>query len=176
MDDFFNLESSARNRDSSEGHSFATEEKIVKAILKQANASEAYKSILSECRKDTGVNNINLSWFLNRYQSFPLWLGTRRVEWQRDTFGTLLKRFTHTPCYKAWEEVNDTKAEDDCRTTACVFTWPSFGICCIHQHTPSQLADSDGIWITRKLPSFEEKFIIEPFSQLLKALSWNFPG
>ena len=168
-DDFFRAETD-------DSHAFTSEEKIVKAILKAADASQTFKGMLAECREDTGVNAINLSWFVNRYPSFPIWLGTRRVEWQRDVFGALLKRFTMTPCYKAWEEVNDSKPEDEERSTGCVFTWPSFGICCIHQYTPSYLANSDGIWITRKLPSFEERFIIEPLSQLLKTLSWQLPG
>lgn len=168
-DDFFRAETG-------DSHAFTSEEKIVKAILKAADASQTFKSILAECREDTGVNAVNLSWFVNRYPSFPIWLGTRRVEWQRDVFGTLLKRFTMTPCYKAWEEVHDSKPEDEERSTGCVFTWPSFGICCIHQYTPSYLANADGIWITRKMPSSEERFIIEPLSQLLKTLSWQLPG
>jgi hypothetical protein len=168
-DDFFRAETD-------DSHAFTSEEKIVKAILKAADASQTFKGMLAECREDTGVNAVNLSWFVNRYPSFPIWLGTRRVEWQRDVFGALLKRFTMTPCYKAWEEVHDSKPEDEERSTGCVFTWPSFGICCIHQYTPSYLANADGIWITRKLPSFEERFIIEPLSQLLKTLSWQLPG
>jgi hypothetical protein len=168
-DDFFRAETD-------DSHAFTSEEKIVKAILKAADASQTFKGMLAECREDTGVNAVNLSWFVNRYPSFPIWLGTRRVEWQRDVFGTLLKRFTMTPCYKAWEEVHDSKPEDEERSTGCVFTWPSFGICCIHQYTPSYLANADGIWITRKMPSSEERFIIEPLSQLLKTLSWQLPG
>jgi 8-oxo-dGTP pyrophosphatase MutT (NUDIX family) len=162
--------------ESDDSHSFTSEEKIVKAILKAADASQYFKTLLAECREETGVNAVNLSWFVTRYPSFPIWLSTRKVQWQRDVFGHLLKRFTNTPCFKAWEEVDEAKPEEDSRSAGCVFTWPSFGVCCIHQYSPSYLASADGIWITRKLPSFEERFVIEPLSQLLKTLSWQFPG
>lgn len=157
-------------------HAFESEEKVVKAILKSADVSGLFKAIKSECCQDTGLDNISLSWFVNRYTTFPIWLGTRKVEWQRDVFGTLIKRFTTTPCYKAWDEVNDSKPEEDERGAGCVFTWPAFGVCCIHQYSPSSITDADGIWITRKMPSFEEKFVIEPLNQLLRTISWKFPG
>jgi hypothetical protein len=157
-------------------HAFESEEKIVKAILKSADVSGMFKTIKAECCQDTGLDNISLSWFVNRYTTFPIWLGTRKVEWQRDVFGTLIKKFTTTPCYKAWDEVNDSKPEEDERGAGCVFTWPAFGVCCIHQYSPSSITDADGIWITRKMPSFEEKFVIEPLNQLLKTISWKFPG
>jgi hypothetical protein len=170
MNEFF-------SKDTSDGsHSFVSEEKVVKDILKAANASGLFKSILAECKEETGLNTVTLGWFINRYPGFPVWLGIRKVEWQRDVFGALLKRFTLTPCFKAWEEINDSKPEGDDRSSGCVFTWPSFGVCCIHQYSPSYLENTDGFWITRKLPSFEERFIIEPLSQLLKTINWTMPG
>jgi hypothetical protein len=158
-----------------EDHSFASEEKIIKMILKHCGAEGIYRELLRECKEETETEGMSLSWFVNKYQSFPVWLGTRKVEWQRDVFGNLLKRFTHTPCFKAWSEVSDCKPEDYSRSVGCVFTWPQFGICCLHQYSPSIQSPDNGLWITRKLPSFEEKFIIEPLTQLVKTIDWTFP-
>jgi len=172
MNEFFNV------RDTDDSHSFVSEDKVVKDILKSANAISNYKNLLAECKEqaDYDVDGISLLWFVNRFPSFPIWLGIRRVEFQRDTFGTMHKRFTKTPCFQAWEEIKDTLPEQDGRSPGCVFTWPQFGVCCIHQYSPSYLASSDGFWIVKKLPSFEERFIIEPFNQLLGTISWNYPG
>ena len=172
LNEFFNVEHS------DDSHSFVAEDKIVKDILKSANASDKYKLLLNECKEqtDSGSDGINLLWFVNRFPSFPIWLGVRKVEFQRDTFGTLHKRFTKTPCFQAWEEVRDTLPENDIRSAGCVFTWPQFGVCCIHQYYPSCIADTDGLWIIKKLPSFEDPFIIEPLNQLLKTVNWNYPG
>ena len=169
MDDFFR----ATNDDS---HSFVSEEKIIKQILKSAGSPGVFRHLLEQCKEDTGQNNITLSWFIDRYPSFPIWLGVRKVEFQRDVFGGLLKKFTLTPCFKAWEEVNDSKPEDDERITGCIFTWPQFGVCCIHQYSQSYLSPSEGIWISRKMPSFEERFVIEPFNQLLSVINWQVPN
>ena len=169
MSNFFDAES----RDPS--HSFISEEKVVKAILRQSESSAAYKAVLSECQEQTGLDQISLSWFVNRYPGFPVWLGIRRVLWQRDVFAGLLKKFTKTPCFNAWSEVADCKPEEDDRSVGCVFTWPQFGVCCIHQYRESSHASKDGIWISRKLPSFEEKFVIEPLYQLLKTIDWVLP-
>jgi hypothetical protein len=164
------------NRDTADdSHSFTSEDKIVKAILKQAGESTAYKAIQAECRSQTGLDKITLSWFVNRYMSFPVWLGTRKVEWQRDVFGTLLKKFTLTPCYKAWEEIDTSKPDEDDRPAGCVFTWPQFGVCVIHQYASSALSAGDGMWITRKMASFEERFVIEPLGQLLSFIDWKLP-
>jgi hypothetical protein len=170
MDDFFNR---AYDDDS---HTFTSEDKIVKAILKQAGEATAYRAILAECKSQTGLDQITLSWFVNRYLSFPIWLGTRKVEWQRDVFGTILKKFTTTPCYKAWDEVNDSKPEGDDRPTGCVFTWPQFGVCVVHQYSSSALTDGEGMWITRKMASFDQRFVIEPLNQLLSFIDWKLPG
>lgn len=168
MTDFFNAPAD-------DSHSFVSEENVVKAILKQGNASAVFKTLLKECEEDTGIKHINLSWFLNKYQAFPIWLGIRKVEFQRDVFGELHKKFTKTPCFKAWEEVNESKPEGEERGSGCVFTWPRFGVCCIHQYSSTYLADSDGIWIAKKLPSFDDRFVIEPLNQLISAIDWQFP-
>ena len=169
MNDFFSVEPSDGS------HSIESEGRIIKAILKEAGALDRYKELAREYRAETDTKEPNLAWFAGKYTSFPVWLGTRKVEWQRDVFGSLIKRFTLTPCYKAWEEVNDSKPDYDERSVGCVFTWPAFGVCCIHQYAPSYISNSDGILISRKLPSFDERFIIEPLTQLLKNIGWKMP-
>jgi hypothetical protein len=168
MDDFFDSVPD-------QSHSFRSEEKIIKEILKKADKPDAFKPLTFERKRTDDIYELNLSWFVNRYPSFPIWLGYRKVAFQRDTFGNMHKRFTQTPCYKAWEEVLETKPESDSRGVGCVFMWPKFGVCCIHQYSPSFINSGDGFMLVKKLPSIEERFIIEPLSQLLDKLDWKLP-
>jgi hypothetical protein len=163
MSGFFDRETGQSN--------FVSDEKVIKAILKQASASDMFKALTVEAKQSTEARALSLPFFLNRYPSFPIWLGIRSVPWQRDVFGSLYKRFTAIPCYVAWESVEETKHEDDGRPVGCVFTWPGFGVCCIHQYTPSILNDKEGFWISRTIK--KGRFIIEPLSQLLATIDWK---
>lgn len=168
MDDFFDSVPDT-------SHSFRSEEKVIKEILKNSSKPDLFKKLTYQRNREDGTYNLNLSWFVNRFTSFPIWLGYRRVAFQRDVFGNMYKRFTTTPCYKAWEEVLETKPEGESRSVGCVFLWPKFGVCCIHQYSSSLAESDENFMIVKKLPSFDDSFIIEPFNQLLKKIDWKAP-
>jgi hypothetical protein len=159
-------------RDGSD-HDLASEEVVVRAVRRRFQGLSSLKDMQAECRGATGQNKLTLAWFLCRYPSFPLWLGVRKVQWQRDVFGGLDKHFTKTPCYLAYDDVLESRPEGDDRSGAVVFTWPHFGVVVLHQYDAHTAVGREGLWIVRALPSLGPPFVIEPFGQLLDRLDWE---
>lgn len=155
--------------------SFDTDETVIKTILKHSVGAPSYGMLVSMCKSETG-SKPSLLWFVTKFQSFPIFIGRRKVQYQRDIFGELKNRFTKTPCFEGWVEIDSLKPEYDSRVTGCVFTWPRFGVCCIHRMPTLDDKTPNGFWIKKRLSKEEMPFVIEPFTQLLETISWEFPS
>lgn len=154
----------------------ATEEKVVKAILKRAGALPRLDAIKESCLDRTGNARISLQWFQLEYPSFPVWLGARSVPWVRDLWGDLRDRFTKTDLFKGWEAVGESQPPGDDRPVGLVFTWPQFAECVLHNHWRGGDIGAErvpGLRILITLKSLGEPLVIEPLAQYLDTLGWE---
>lgn len=150
------------------GHQADTENTAVRRLLQQAGGHSLAAEVCREYRDEHQSKSVPLSWFCNRYEKFPYWLGYRKVSHQRDALLLCKTRLTRTPCYKAWQEIDQDNPSD--RPTACIFGWPRFGTCVIRsvRHLPD--IEDDGFWMICRLKKQKMVFLIEPFKQFCEKM------
>lgn len=159
-----------------QGHETSTESILVRRLVSKFGASGA--AVLRQAR--TAINSLpTLAWFCASYPTFPVFLGYRKVRWQHKVLPELRKRFTRTPCYKAWEEILDTRPDVDERRVACVFRWPKLGACVISEVDHAQTPILNEFTILKSVGRSDKRFTlfaIEPLNQFIERLEWTWPA
>lgn len=151
------------------GHQVSTEDTVVRKLLAVGGGINA-ATLSRDCFSDTGSRSMTLAWFCSRNPRFPYWLGYRKVKYQRDALGDFTKRFSRTPCYRAWEEIEQDKQDD--RPAGCVFGWPKFGYCIIRRIRTFPTPIDNGLWIVKRTK--QGIFLIETVKQYcLSVKNWN---
>ena len=152
-------------------------ERALRMVIKKFPDVGSFPHISSLCKRQTGKDRVTLSWFSEEFNSFPLNLTYQSIPWIRDMWSGLYGGFKKTDLYISWQKEKnsfETKSNHgmEWRPLCLVFEWPKWGICCMHNKEVDNSESKDFIRIHRTLDN-GEKFIIEPFGQLLDGISWS---
>ena len=136
--------------------------------------------------KGSGGSMVTLSWFYEEFPSFPIRVAYREVPWVRDMWAGLHSGFKRSELYSVWKEEAALAEKQgynaEGRPMAVVFNWPKWKMCCIHNAVSGAFGgswydvatanDKECIKIYKSLGN-GESFVIEPFEQLLDAVTWS---
>lgn len=117
------------------GHTDDSEWAFIRKLMKAAGCVTAHeKHVLDRFRSDCPSQRWpNLPW-LRGVIDLPVVFGRRQVPFQIEALIDIAKRFTKTPCYRAWLEVTREADQDGFSgmSTAVAFRWPQWGDMVIH--------------------------------------------
>jgi hypothetical protein len=155
--------------------SFAhVEDTAVRMVLRKMGNASAIQSLRHRCREVTGSDLLTFPWFHEEYPSWPIVFGVARVDWvHKITLNQILKSFTKTPIFKAYEGfIEDVGVNVREESAGLIFRWPGNTSFVLHNHPrDDEYIDKGKEWarITRPMGNMSPRVVytIEPLDALL---------
>jgi hypothetical protein len=152
----------------------SAEDSAVRKVLRKMGNESAIQSLRHRCRDATGSELLTFPWFHAEYPAWPVLLGVARVRHIRPIpWGQVMKNFTKTPMFKAFEGfIEDASVNVREESAGVIFMSPGHTTVVLHNYPRDDEYVARGKeWtrITRPMGNMTPRVIytLEPLDALL---------
>ena len=155
-----------------------SEDAAVRKVLRRMGNESAIQGLRYKCKEVTGSDLLTFPWFHDEYPAWPVKFGVSRVKGvHKVPMNQVLKRFTKTPYFKAFEDfVEDVGVNVREDSAGLIFMWPGHATVVLHNYPrDDEYVERGQEWarITRAMGNMTPRVIytLEPLDALLYALT-----
>tara|TARA_Y100001938_G_scaffold136815_1_gene200175 strand:+ start:32958 stop:33497 length:540 start_codon:yes stop_codon:yes gene_type:complete len=150
------------------------EDTAVRKVIRKLGNQTAIQSLRHRCKAATGSDLLSFPWFHEEFPEWPIVLGVSRVRnVHKVTVAQILKRFTTTPMFKAYEDfVEDVGVDVREESAGLIFMYPKHTTMVLHNYPrDDELVDKGTEYgrIVRPMGNVTPRVIytIEPLESLI---------